>query len=1155
LDNPEHLEEYLGYVNPLYPPGYDSFGEARVRWSFSRWDDHMAAVGVWDPDVVTDPDAVAELLGPTWERLLYWQASGRRPLDPGLGLTPFNFGDELELRMYHGNNHSKIHTRLEATVMNRVLGGGEDFNDNDPGNDWDPLHSDWVERHETSESQEQLRNRELLGDLRSKLTAYNGARNDIMPAWLWWRWQLPAGYVAGTLEANNFLAQSRRKIDLREQLGGPNLYPGEQTMVERLPATLVHVLSQTFPREDLGDLNGFAHFGDSYHGEFDTVSSDGVTVANPAFNKVRRLAAGYAANILAYRDADDTTYLNPVNAVAPVVPGDAVPLPQVDDIPADMLTQCIGLELQPFLVEAFLAHVFELETAQWNHEPSFGEPPVEAGDRVLCSGLPSSTIVVVQIANPYDRPVTLIEYDAAGNPVIDGGGLVSKFELSVFGQTLDLGHQQLQSPPPPLNTLGQNLYVLRPGEARTYFAMEDPGGSPFSRGDWIDLLKLDGDDPSDTDPMDLIDLNTWVDLVVDYPGILGLADAWSTDRTAYNNPTSENHAIELKRRVKRFPGDVQPPVSVVVDRIDVRPGPNEPTDAGYEGFGERVIAFESLYSDVDGLPMDDCNEPGPGPNYPATPAPYWSVRNFRAGETHIAQIASASRMWRPVVVSGNITDNERNPRFVFANRHVDARARWPYNTVTDPDPNQWFTGTGDDPYLPNFRLRQEDVPTLSTDFNFPMQMLQKDGDFEQIGELLDVWLQAHDLAFVQVRALAWEYDHTESTFSEFMRDDHKLNPNRGVNRLRKGTLMGVLEPAGALGQVYFDDPMHFVPTVPAGVRVFDAFVCDGKGHRLDFNLDGVVDNGDNAFWDTQSYMNANEFSGALTPGLININTASREVLRSLPHWFRVVHEDDSPDFNPYVHLPEAVIQYRDRLGMPFDDDDVLPAYGDRGRLIRDPGGLTVAPGFRIGLRSERGFASPGELLLLERAGKRGKYTLGAPGSYEIKYDPSVLPSDVRDNILYNSSFRTDYPTLSERSKFVADGAGLLPPDPYLFAYEDPPGSGQWVPNSARVSVDVIDGGVPNPGGAPNQRDIVAEDAEEANLLFAGASNMITTRSDVFTVYFRIRSFRQNPVTGAWDATDPEAIVEENRYVMLVDRSEVNRPSDRPKILYLEQLPP
>ena len=89
---------------------------------------------------------------------------------------------------------------------------------------------------------------------------------------------------------------------------------------------------------------------------------------------------------------------------------------------------------------------------------------------------------------------------------------------------------------------------------------------------------------------------------------------------------------------------------------------------------------------------------------------------------------------------------------------------------------------------------------------------------------------------------------------------------------------------------------------------------------------------------------------------------------------------------------------------------------------------------------------------------------------------------------------------------------------------------------------------------PDSGDAVTGDVEEANLLFAGISNLITTQSDVFTVHFKIRSFRQNPVTGIWDATDSEQIVDERRYVMLVDRSQVNNPGDQPRILYLEKLP-
>ena len=84
-------------------------------------------------------------------------------------------------------------------------------------------------------------------------------------------------------------------------------------------------------------------------------------------------------------------------------------------------------------------------------------------------------------------------------------------------------------------------------------------------------------------------------------------------------------------------------------------------------------------------------------------------------------------------------------------------------------------------------------------------------------------------------------------------------------------------------------------------------------------------------------------------------------------------------------------------------------------------------------------------------------------------------------------------------------------------------------------------------------DKVAGDAEEAGMLFSGMSNMITTRSDMFTVHFRVRTFKQNSETGVWDATDADAIVDDSRYVMLVDRSNVDKPTDRPRVLYLQKV--
>jgi hypothetical protein len=79
------------------------------------------------------------------------------------------------------------------------------------------------------------------------------------------------------------------------------------------------------------------------------------------------------------------------------------------------------------------------------------------------------------------------------------------------------------------------------------------------------------------------------------------------------------------------------------------------------------------------------------------------------------------------------------------------------------------------------------------------------------------------------------------------------------------------------------------------------------------------------------------------------------------------------------------------------------------------------------------------------------------------------------------------------------------------------------------------------------------DPEETNMLLSGIANLVTTRSDVFTVYIRIRSFTQNAATGRWDASDRENVIEDTRYVMLVDRSNVDRPGDQPRVLYVERV--
>ena len=81
-----------------------------------------------------------------------------------------------------------------------------------------------------------------------------------------------------------------------------------------------------------------------------------------------------------------------------------------------------------------------------------------------------------------------------------------------------------------------------------------------------------------------------------------------------------------------------------------------------------------------------------------------------------------------------------------------------------------------------------------------------------------------------------------------------------------------------------------------------------------------------------------------------------------------------------------------------------------------------------------------------------------------------------------------------------------------------------------------------------RHDLTAGDALEQNQLLKGISNIVTTRSDVFTVWLRIRTIRQDRLTGRWNGADPALIVDDSRYMMTVDRSSVDRPGERPRIL-------
>ena len=475
---------------------------------------------------------------------------------------------------------------------------------------------------------------------------------------------------------------------------------------------------------------------------------------------------------------------------------------------------------------------------------------------------------------------------------------------------------------------------------------------------------------------------------------------------------------------------------------------------------------------------------------------------------------------------------------------------------------------------------------------FAFQFNHKDDDFEQIGEIANVPLWGPEVRYpIPGNGRA----ETVRTLSEMLHEDDDLGSEThpieaGVYRNRFRTFPGFeigLErdldtfeiavpdndrlhvpvlgaaPSGLQPEQRGEWEAFFAtqPRLPAGVGLFDGLVVDGRGDRLEdvdgdggvVGSNGVVDPDDYRLSNLRSPANARGFTGEASRGLINLNTAPVEVLRALPHFTRLTYDSteyggggypsdqygDDPVFAPRVRVPETFLRYRDGAASPTAAPSWgelfvpeigsqagvgLPNYLDRGLTEDDLPGFD---GFFPGMRNHRGVESIGELRLLQRP---------------LEQNDDQWSRNVNASIEF---------------------AGLDPARPFtVYPGEESAARGYRGQTSAfdtRLATDRTSGtALRDLGGTSGVNvpvpDRTPGDAEERNLLFSGVSNLVGVRSDVFTVYFRVRTFRRNAITGIWDATDPEYILSDSRYVMLVDRSKVERPDDKPEIVYLQRLP-
>jgi hypothetical protein len=265
---------------------------------------------------------------------------------------------------------------------------------------------------------------------------------------------------------------------------------------------------------------------------------------------------------------------------------------------------------------------------------------------------------------------------------------------------------------------------------------------------------------------------------------------------------------------------------------------------------------------------------------------------------------------------------------------------------------------------------------------------------------------------------------------------------------------------------------------------------------------------------------------------------------------------------------------------------IYPSYVDRGEAAGTPAlvgtGLTATGvdetgsrrdpfhfvHYNRGMRATPGFGTIGEIMGL---GRTTRTKLNGDGS------PTVLPAvpgfALFPDWQYDQSWSVRLAGLDPyRSKRFDPTSG----QGWQSYVADPDGQSTPDPLDARLSTDrqsvrTFDfstadrrNNVSDAVGADGLRDLtvndafrvepdaVAGDSEERNLLFKGVSNLVSTRSDVFTAYFRVKTVKQGP-DGRWNAMDPETLLSEGRYVMCIDRSKVNRPTDKPRIVYFTKV--
>lgn len=290
------------------------------------------------------------------------------------------------------------------------------------------------------------------------------------------------------------------------------------------------------------------------------------------------------------------------------------------------------------------------------------------------------------------------------------------------------------------------------------------------------------------------------------------------------------------------------------------------------------------------------------------------------------------------------------------------------------------------------------------------------------------------------------------------------------------------------------------------------------------------------------------------PGVININTAPLNVLRQLPllspdprldSWVRSFNAMRLfNQSNPGGGMLAALFPNGSQI---YDVAATVKAYRDKALVTTRPssatgggGGTTRAIDFRgtrdttspasaskgrgltqiDGLSDEPGFSTPGEILAVQ---VRTRTATGIP-TFLVSQAGGGWPArgDIDNSINRFGFSELDYPNWAQETT-----ANILGIDSTV--YEDP-----------------LNPGVRKP-------DEIVNDYDEQLTIANAVLNSITTRSDVFCVWFVVHGYLPSDCEGL-GADDPLVPSIARRYVMVVDRSNVTSPTDKPRILLFQEVP-